>query len=407
MKPGGNSTVPRWYGMAARAAMTLVAIVLAVCAANAALFFAEPSLGDLVYDEELGFRIHPYRDKSNQFGFNDADYPLSPAPDVYRILVIGDSFGWMGGRERNYTAILERLFETQFGGHRVDVICAGYSMTHTVEQLALLRNVALAYQPDMVVLGFFTGNDFVDGDPHRRRIAYAGGFIDVDTRQPVRTFAGRPILDRFRLPFMLQQQWTIAHDRWRSLAEKGFTDPWLPSHDAWLTMTGGQMRFYSRRSDVRRTFEPYVDYILRGLTDMRDLLDQHGIDFRVAILPAGFSVHHDRAEQVWRHNGWNPDEFDLAFAQRILHRHLDRQQTRYLDMLDPFRERGRRVRLYLPDDGHWNQMGNDTAARLLFDWLLPDVQQEVDRRRGRDHAPAAPRIQPSRASTAGPSANRS
>ena len=117
----------------------------------------EPYLfrGFFQYDPHLGFRVRPFANGTNRFGFNDRDYPLQKIPKTFRILVVGDSFNWVGGKNRNYTAILEKQFEEYYGRHQVDVINAGYPMTHTAEQLEMLKKYGLQYNPDLVFLGFF------------------------------------------------------------------------------------------------------------------------------------------------------------------------------------------------------------------------------------------------------------
>src|SRR5262245_6156278 len=69
----------------------------------------EPYLfkGFYQYDPDIGFRVRPNGEGTNQFGFNDRDYPLRREPGTFRILVLGDSFGWAGGKDGNYTALLE------------------------------------------------------------------------------------------------------------------------------------------------------------------------------------------------------------------------------------------------------------------------------------------------------------
>src|SRR5918911_664581 len=68
------------------------------------------------YDPDLGFRARAYfrtdrgfqgdsdeGSTTNRFGFNDRDYALTKQPGVFRIVVVGDSFGWAGGLNHNYT----------------------------------------------------------------------------------------------------------------------------------------------------------------------------------------------------------------------------------------------------------------------------------------------------------------
>lgn len=100
--------------------------------------------GLLEYDPDLGFRarVHyptPDGGLTKAYGFNDRDYPPRNIPGAFRVLVVGDSFSWVGGREGNYTKVLERKFETHHGSYMIDFINAGYPMTHTGEQLAMLK----------------------------------------------------------------------------------------------------------------------------------------------------------------------------------------------------------------------------------------------------------------------------
>ena len=175
------------------------------------------------YDPDLGFRSRAYYPtadggRTNQFGFNDRDYPLQKAPGMFRVLVLGDSFSWAGGHDGNYTAILERKLENYYGSHKVDVINAGYSGTHTGEQLALLKKFGLQYNPDLVILGFFVGNDFLDGDPNRKRVIVNDVYVDIDRRREHKIL-GYPIILQSRLLLLIQQKYKVYKERQK--AEEG------------------------------------------------------------------------------------------------------------------------------------------------------------------------------------------
>src|SRR5215813_15452488 len=165
-------------------------LILPLICVELLMIVLEPYLfkGLYEYDPDLGFRVRAYYPVdqgtvTNKFGFNDRDYPLQKTPGVYRILVVGDSFGWAGGQEGNYAALLERQLDNHYGYHRIDIINAGYPMTHTAEQLVMLKKYGLQYHPDLVILGFFVGNDFIDGNPNRKRIVVNDLYIDIDKRR--------------------------------------------------------------------------------------------------------------------------------------------------------------------------------------------------------------------------------
>jgi hypothetical protein len=174
------------------------------------------------YDPDLGFRVRAHQPTegglTNQYGFNDRDYPEQRTEGVFRVLVVGDSFSWAGGREGNYTTLLERKLEDHYGYHKVDVINAGYPMTHTAQQLAMLKKYGLRYNPDMVILGFFVGNDFIDATPNRKRIVFNDTYIDIDPSDE-RRFLGYPIIPQSRLFLFLKQKCRVIAELSKAAAE--------------------------------------------------------------------------------------------------------------------------------------------------------------------------------------------
>ncbi|WRH66805.1 MAG: hypothetical protein RSE13_25415 [Planktothrix sp. GU0601_MAG3] len=99
------------------------------------------SQGLYQYDPDLGFKIRPYANGNNQFGFNDRDYPLQKEPGKYRILILSDSFNWAGGKEGNYTALLEQKFAQYYQNSQVEVINVGYPGTHTGETISVIKKI--------------------------------------------------------------------------------------------------------------------------------------------------------------------------------------------------------------------------------------------------------------------------
>lgn len=100
--------------------------------------------------------------KTNEQGFRNLEsVSYSKRPKEIRILVLGDShtFGYEVDQEQTYAAITEKRLRDQ--GLDATVINAGLSGTGTGEQLVFLEQEGMRYQPDFVVLGFFS-NDFDD-----------------------------------------------------------------------------------------------------------------------------------------------------------------------------------------------------------------------------------------------------
>ena len=328
------------------------------------------------YDPDLGFRVSPHYvmpdgTRTNQFGFNAPDYSLAKPPDVFRMVVVGDSFNWAGGRDGNYTALLQRKLDALYRGHKVDVINEGYPMTHTAEQLAMLEKFGLQYDPDLVVLGLFAGNDFVDADPNRKRIVVNDTYVDIDRRHE-RPLPERSSALRSQLFTLLQQKYKIWKER--RAAKRDSASAQQPTEESFseatfLALEKARMDFFSLRAARERKYQANIDYILRSIAELAALLKAHQTRFVVAIYPDEFQVNQDLARAIFTRFKLNPDDYDLAFAQKLLQAFLDDKGIPCIDLLERFRAEGQRQPLYKLRNTHWNEAGNELAAQVLFDTL--------------------------------------
>lgn len=95
----------------------------------------------------------------NHEGMNDVDHHIEKPAGVYRIAVIGDSYveAMQFPLEQAYFRVLER--ELQEAGKDVEVLAFGVGGFGTLQEYHLLKEYALKYQPDLVILSFFSYND--------------------------------------------------------------------------------------------------------------------------------------------------------------------------------------------------------------------------------------------------------
>ena len=100
--------------------------------------------------------------KTNKQGFrNREEIPYQKRKGEIRVLVLGDShtFGYEVNQDETYAAVAQKILREK--GLDATVINAGLSGTGTAEQLVFFEQEGYRYQPDYVVLGFFS-NDFDD-----------------------------------------------------------------------------------------------------------------------------------------------------------------------------------------------------------------------------------------------------
>ncbi|MBD2314658.1 hypothetical protein H6G20_23600 [Desertifilum sp. FACHB-1129] len=341
------------------------------------MIFFEPVLFNKTfyqYDPDMGFRVRPYTLGSNQFGFNDRDYSLEKDPSAFRMLFVGDSFSWAGGQEGNYTALLENQLQNTPNLPPVEVINTGYPMTHTGEQLIVLQKYGLQYNPDLVVLGFFAGNDFIDADPYRKRIVVNDTQIDIDKRREVR-FLGYPIIGRSRLVLFVQQKYQVFREMMKieQAAHANESAPITFSEETFLQIELARMEFCHLEKQSQGYYQANIDYILNSVSQMNEILKARDIQFIVALYPDEFQVNSELQNTLFERFDLNREDYDLECFQKILIEHLEKENIPYLDLLQPFQAASQTQSLYLLRDTHWNAEGNQLAANLLYEYLLKTV----------------------------------
>ncbi len=359
----------------------LIIAVSLVCVEILMIVF-DPYLfkGTFEYDPDLGFRVRAYipgptGPVTNQFGFNDRDYPLQKTPGVFRIVVAGDSFSWAGGREGNYTALLETMFERRDGSHKIDIVNTGYPGTHTGEELAMLKKYGLQYNPDLVVLGFFVGNDFVDADPDRKRIVVNGAYVDI-SKSREHKFLGYPIIPQSRLLLFLEQKYRVYAETKRAATEaRGQPEqPGTFSEETYLSIERSRLEFFNSSPASLKQWQANIDYIFQSISEMDALLKSRNVKFVVAIYPDEFQVNGTVLKTIFEKYKLKPEDYDLNLAQNLLKSFLQSKEIPFIDFLDRFRAEGKQRELYSLRDTHWNGAGNQLAADILFEDLAKRVE---------------------------------
>jgi lysophospholipase L1-like esterase len=108
----------------------------------------------------------------NSRGYRDEERSLARPPGTHRIVALGDSFAWGAGVEFEdaYPQRLERMLRRR-RRERWEVVSLARPGMNTVEQAAQLADEGLAYDPDLVLLGYCL-NDSEDesaAEPRRAR----------------------------------------------------------------------------------------------------------------------------------------------------------------------------------------------------------------------------------------------
>lgn len=132
-----------------------------------------------IADPWLGWRLAPGHDywyghensqpvlwDVNRYGWRGGDWPLKKAADVYRVALLGDSYveALQVEEESTFGALTEKKLMEQTG-RKVEMMNFGRSCAAQSEELLVLKQDILKFNPDMVVLFYFAVNDIGDLHP--------------------------------------------------------------------------------------------------------------------------------------------------------------------------------------------------------------------------------------------------
>jgi hypothetical protein len=322
-------------------------------------------------DPEIGFRLRPYSKwgvvTTNEFGFNDRDYPQAKKLDEKRIVVLGDSFNWACGYENNYTNVLRKKLKSRIVDNPIEVINTGYPGTHTGEELEILRKYGMQYHPDMVILSFFTGNDFYDAQPWRKRIVLGSALTDIDLRNPFYfTILGNPVVFKSRLLMFLKKQ-QLSHKAILLSAQESSND--CQFKEEFLENVYNRILIID--SDHQAQFRPNFDFITSKIIEMKNLLDRENVEFLIAAIPDEIQVNKKLRYTVIEKFKLDESKYNWNLQQEVLQQICIDNQISYYDLLPDFLSvSDNDTHLYNCNDVHWSEKGNEFAGNLLYNRLL-------------------------------------
>lgn len=291
-----------------------------------------------------------YGSRLNSRGFNDVEIAAPKPPGSFRILGLGDSmvFGIVP-YERNFLTLLE----ADLAGRTppVEIVNMGIASIGPRGYLEVLADEGLALHPDLVLVSFFMGNDFIEGD-QRQPWSYVLAFARyLWAEKPRGTLVRGSGAYQDDAPSFEPARYLEIESQRATIFRKG-----NPDFDVWLTSVVG------------------------NLGRMKRLCDARGSGFLVLVLPDEMQVSPELQAEVF---AGRTGEFDLELPNRRLAQALERAGLAHFDLLEAFRAAGRGARLYKPRDTHWNVAGNRLAADLIREELLRSGRLRVSATTGR------------------------
>ncbi len=321
----------------------------------------------------------------NDVGMHDTDHALNKPANTWRILILGDSFMRAHQVKESETShqLLEDLFNNSAesgdkttGTQRIEVINSGVDGWGTGQELLYYRSEGRLYQPDVVVLMFFLGNDVKDNLPGRGvtvegRNCYTPYFVLHGSQLDPVPWQVAPGLS----PSLGQVVWgqKTLNNLLGNLHHHSYLYAQLEPLFATRPVEASMLDFYIGNN---QTF----DYALRLTTALVKQLHaevaQDGAQFRVVLISpvdlVEFSRMNDSQRQaLYQRLPAMKRAEQIEPPNQVLAKTFSSDAMPVLDLLPIFVQYINETdqTLYLAGDKHWNVAGHRLAAEAMYRWL--------------------------------------
>ncbi|MDD5643178.1 MAG: SGNH/GDSL hydrolase family protein [Syntrophales bacterium] len=287
---------------------------------------------------------------------------------VFRILSIGDSFAANfpdGNRNHNYNAFLQKKF-AQLSGRKVEIVNAGMICTGPGYYLHTLNKFGGRFQPDLVLVGFFEGNDFLEYECNDNF-----GDLIWEPHELKRKILGYRNFDGFRLSKLIRHRYIQYREKWRMaqlVKEKGPQAAGSFSEESFMGVERARTVFF------KKDRQAFLDGLWRQgapvMLRIKQWCDDRKVPLVLAIFPDQLQVDQALRQELFRRYKIREDSLDLDYPNSLLRRFCRENHIYCLDLFPPFQKAGKTRELYLLHNTHWNAAGNRLAADLIFQFLM-------------------------------------
>jgi hypothetical protein len=318
--------------------------------------------------------------QTNAAGERGRSIPVSKPPGTFRILVLGDSFveAEQVREHERFIRQLEAILNASGGPTRYEVIDGGCGGWGTAQELLYLREQGLAYQPDLILLAFFVGNDLGDNSIEltldgKRELAIKPYYVPRDDGSLELLEPNPPAPGLLGgIANVLRLHSTVYNFLESGVLRKLGRDDLL---SAWRTLDAleqpryqGNLVYRTRLTDDWRSAWELTGTLM-GM--VRDEAVEHGARFGLVMVPTRAQV----STQAWRGIAGGPEDqrrgLDRNFPNSQLQKIAAQLDTPFLDLVPLLRAADSQDQgfLYYERDQHWTAAGHAAAAQAIAAYL--------------------------------------
>jgi hypothetical protein len=286
-----------------------------------------------------------------------------------------------------------RLLENQLNSDQeiakqntIQTINLGIPCTATAIYRKQLEVVGQKYDPDLIVMGFFVGNDFVEDDWNRRIIRK-----DVSVEVPsliakhpeIRTFSFvYNLMNTLRFVNKTNALLTFPNDKERMYGTWLEHNSPLENYDPFSPRMPKQKYIELERERIEilkkeSTAYNNLDFITEQIVETKKLAEEGHAKLIVFIIPDEMQFNQELLNEVTQSAQISYDDIEIEKPQKVIHGILEKNNIPYIDLYASFRSDSNPQKYYQPQDSHFNSLGNQKTADILFTEMKPIILNEA------------------------------
>lgn len=328
-------------------------------------------------DEDLGFRLEP-SDKAmvNELGFRDRLYPMKKSKGVFRIVGLGDSQTVSCGFtdiSNAYLKILENnLNLIESSPWKYEILNMGVPNYAPHNYLAMLKKHGIKYDPDLVMVGFFIGNDIQMAPQDRKYIIFDGALLSKQAMN-------LDELSEFEL-----KVWKWFHERkiYRVIQRAKYARIWTADGDT----TGRKLnRLSIFLKDNARTQSDKIEIekawsdVQTSLSQIRTMALQINARLLIVLIPEEYQVNEYMRTITMQEWNYSNEDYDFQQWNQKLASFCSDNQIELIDPIQGFSKVIKHERLYFKNDTHLNENGHRLLAQSIQDFVVKISMTDVQR----------------------------
>lgn len=320
-------------------------------------------------DQEIRFRGECYDNivKTNSLGFHSREYTVEKPENVFRIVILGDSF--LEGAQVPLKSTFAYLLEEKLNNYsekkyQYEVIPFGISGRGTFLNLLYYKYYAMQYQPDLVIDSFLVFNDLLEdyvNNPNPPELDENGKVILELPSENHKNLSAASVYESIKKLLMKSQLILTVYQRMQTFIQRNISD----------TDLGYQLDkeiFLIEYPEIWQRAWALEDSMLSMFNHMSE---QNNAKFLLISLAEGFRVH-DTLFDMLGERYKDQTAFDYEKPERLLADIAERSGFMYFPLLPYFKEKAvteHEISVW-PCDSHWNETGHRWAAEAIYDYLI-------------------------------------